>query len=199
MSEAAHWDRQYREGDAIWDSDRPVSELVRTLAEERLTPCRAVDLGCGTGADAVWLAGQGFAVSAIDISQSAIERARQRAEQTAVVVRFLCGDLRDAGVLGPPFDFFFDCGCYGAMQRSDAPGYLRALERLTRSGTHGLVLAGNDHEPEDRVGPPVLSRQKVLTDFGRLFDVLRLREFRFDADRGEGKRYLGWSCLLRRR
>jgi SAM-dependent methyltransferase len=165
----------------------------------RVRPGRTVELGCGTGANAVWLARQGFAVTAIDISPTAVWRARQRAAAAGVGVRFVCGDLRGARWLGAPFDFFIDCGCYGAMQLTDAAGYLRALRRLTRPGTLGLVLTGNAREPEDEAGPPVLTEGQIRGGFGGPFEVLRLREFRFGADQGNGKEYLGWSCLLRRR
>jgi SAM-dependent methyltransferase len=212
-----YWDRYYRAGHPIWDSDRPTSELKRVVRQLPIHPCRTVELGCGTGATAVWLARQGFAVTAIDISPTAIRRARERAAAVGVRqdsnpvgwadrigilshgVRFVCGDLRGARWLGGPFDLFIDCGCYGAMRLTDAAGYLRALRRLTRPGTLGLVLTGNAREPEDEAGPPVLTEGQIRRGFGRLFDILRLREFRFDADQGHGKEYLGWSCLLRRR
>ncbi len=199
MSLVAHWDRQYRQGDPVWDSNRPTSELKRVVLGDRIAPCRAIELGCGTGSNAVWLARQGLAVTAVDVSPSAIERARRRAAEASVSVRFLAGDLRDADRLGGPYDFFADCGCYGAVQLADWAGYLDAVARLTRPGALGLVLTGNDHEPEGAEGPPVLSEGRLRRDFGRLFEVLRLRAFRFDAGQGNGKEYLGWSCLLRRR
>lgn len=199
MSLVKHWDRQYQQGDPIWDSDRPTSELKRVVLGDRIVPCRAIELGCGTGTNAVWLAQQGFTVTAIDVSPSAVERARERAEKAGVSVCFLAGDLRDADQLGGPYDFFVDCGCYGAVQLGDRAGYLDAVARLTRPGAMGLVLTGNDREPEDEEGPPVLSEEQLRRDFGRLFEVLRLRAFRFDAHQGNGKEYLGWSCLLRRR
>jgi SAM-dependent methyltransferase len=199
MSLVAHWDRQYREGQPVWDSDRPTSELVRVVQGEDVAPCHALELGCGTGTNAVWLAGRGFTVTAIDLSPEAIGRARQRSHNAGVEVRFLQGDLRRLSESVGPFDFFVDCGCFGAVQRADVRGYLDALARLTRTGALGLVLTGNDAEPPDGVGPPGMSAEQLRADFEGLFDVVRLRPFRFDADQGNGKEYLGWSCLLRRR
>jgi SAM-dependent methyltransferase len=198
MSLAPHWDRQYRRGRPVWDSDRPTSELVRTVEVEDIRPCRALKLGCGTGSNAVWLARRGFAVTAIDVSPVALLRARDRALRANVAVRYLLGDLRDMGPRGGPYDFVVDCGCFGAVQLADAPGYREALRRLTRPGSLALVLTGNDHEPEDPAGPPALSEATLRQELGELFDVVRLREFRFDAEQGRGKRYLGWSCLLQR-
>jgi SAM-dependent methyltransferase len=181
MSLVAHWDRQYREGQPVWDSDRPTSELARVVRGEDVA------------------AGRGFTVTAIDLSPEAIGRARQRARSAGVEVRFLEGDLRRLPESVGPFDFFVDCGCFGAVQCADVRGYLDALARLTRRGCLGLVLTGNDAEPSDEVGPPGLSAEQLKADFEGLFDVVRLRPFRFDADQGNGKEYLGWSCLLRRR
>ena len=59
------------------------------------------------------------------------------------------------------------------------------------------MLTGNAAEPEDAVGPPVLHERQLRREFARLFEVVRLRPFRFDAPEGE-KAYLGWSCFLRR-
>lgn len=196
---AAHWDHQYRAGRPIWDSDRPATELKRVVAEARIAPCTVLELGCGTGANAVWLARQGFTVTAIDLSETAIAQAEERAAQAGVPVRFLVGDLRKDPKLDGPFDFFVDCGCFGAVQLADVPGYLRALEHLTRPGSLGLVLTGSDREPSDEEGPPEMSEETLHRDFRPLFDILHLRPFHFDPHQGNGKEYPGWSCLLRRR
>lgn len=194
----AHWDLQYRAGPVPWDTGRPEPELRRVLAERHVGPCRALELGCGTGTDAVWLAAHGFQVTAVDLSRVALWRARRRAAATGVRVRFLACDLRRWRRLGGPFDFFFDRGCYHAVRLDDADGYLATLEHVLRPGALGLVLLGNDREPEDGRGPPGVSEEAIRRELGRLFDVLHLREFRFDAPSGE-RRYLGWSGLLRRR
>src|SRR5437764_1299806 len=112
MSDTEHWDERYRKDEAPWDTGRPSSELRRVLAEDKIGPGRAVELGCGTGTNAVWLARQGFDVTGVDISPLAIERAEARATAAGVRSLFLVADLRDPppGLAGP-FDFFFDRGC----------------------------------------------------------------------------------------
>jgi SAM-dependent methyltransferase len=193
----AHWDRQYRSSPA-WDTGRPSSELCRILGRFGIKPCRAIELGCGTGASAVYLARRGFAVTAVDLSPRAIGKARERARAARVSVRFLACDLADARRLGGPFDFFFDCGCYGAVRRRDGSAYLTTLEQVLSPGALGLVLTGNAAEPEDEVGPPGVRAKELREEFGGLFIVMRLRPFRFDPCGPDGRRFLGWSCLLRR-
>jgi SAM-dependent methyltransferase len=199
MSDVAHWNDRYDKGNTPWETGRPSSELERVVAEAPIRPCRALELGCGTGASAVWLAGQGFDVTALDLSPLAIEHACRRAAETGVGVRFLAADVLQPPVeLAGPFDFFFDRGCYHVVRRVDVGAYRETLRRLIRPGGLGLVLAGNAREPHSP-GPPVVSEEQIREELGPLFAITQLREFRFDEAEGVGTRFLGWSCVLQRR
>src|SRR5579884_1053714 len=199
MSDLTRWDERYVKGDTPWETGRPSSELQRVVAEIPISPCRALELGCGMGANAVWLAQQGFEVTALDLSASAIERARQRADEAGVSVRFLVADvLNPPPELTGPFDFFFDRGCYHVVRPEAPQAYVQTLRRLTHAGTLGLVLAGNAREPHEP-GPPVVSEDQIRQELGSLYEIVHLREFRFDQSQIDSNRYLAWSCLLRRR
>ncbi len=73
----------------MW-SGRPNGRLVAEVAD--LTPGRALDVGCGEGADAIWLARLGWTVTAIDVSDVAVGRAREAAERAGASVEWICGD-----------------------------------------------------------------------------------------------------------
>jgi methyl halide transferase len=198
MSQLDRWENRYVIGDIPWDTGNPSTELQRVIAEEKLQPCTAIDLGCGTGVNAVWLAEMGFDVTAIDISPTAVDRGRQRKAKAGVRVRFVTSDVLDPpDDIGGPYHFFFDRGCYHIVREIDVGRYLRTLERITESGSIGLVLTGNSNEP--RTGPPVVSEQEIRAELGSLFEIVRLGEFRFDLSLGVPGKPLGWSCLLRRR
>jgi SAM-dependent methyltransferase len=95
VAPAEYWHRRYSESGAIW-SGRVNTTLAAVAAE--LTPGRALDLGCGEGADAIWLAQRGWRTLGIDIATSAIDRARQAAQAaglTADQIRFVAADLSD--------------------------------------------------------------------------------------------------------
>jgi SAM-dependent methyltransferase len=196
--EPDHWDVQYRLGSLPWETGRPSAELARVLTDWAIAPCRLIELGCGTGTNAVWLAARGFEVTAVELSRLAIRRAIRRAARAGAGVRFRIGDLRGWQALGGPYDFFFDGGCYHAIRLADPDGYFATLDHILRPSALGLVLLGNNREPEDDAGPPGMGEAAIRREFGELFDVIRLREFRFDAPPG-GRRYLGWSCLLQRK
>jgi len=86
------WDEFYGGDDRVW-SGRVNVQLAQVAAE--LPPGRALDLGCGEGADAIWLAEHGWRVVAIDVSSNALQRARAAAWQRDVLahIRFECHDL----------------------------------------------------------------------------------------------------------
>jgi SAM-dependent methyltransferase len=197
MADVARWNEYYRTGDAPWDTGQPSSELVRTVGEDQIAPCPALELGCGTGTNAVWLAQHGFDVTAIDLSPLAVEQAERRAADAGVRVRLLVGDVLNPPDLGGPSRFFFDRGCYHVVRRDGVDGYLHTLERVTGPETVGLVLAGNAREPHDP-GPPVVEEREICEELGRLFEIVRLRKFRFDLTEKVGVRFLGWPCLLKR-
>ncbi|WP_157249538.1 class I SAM-dependent methyltransferase [Nonomuraea typhae] len=87
-----HWDNRYRESDRIW-SGEPNALLVREVTG--MKPGRALDLGCGEGADVVWLARQGWRVTGVDVSRVALERAAQHVAEAGVEAELEWRDLAE--------------------------------------------------------------------------------------------------------
>lgn len=87
------WEDFYQERDQVW-SGRPNRLLVRETAE--LAPGTALDLGCGEGGDAIWLAQQGWQVTAVDVSATALERAAGHAADAGVTVTWERHDLTES-------------------------------------------------------------------------------------------------------
>lgn len=194
---SAHWDDRYQRGETPWDTGLPSSELVRVVGEQKILPCRTLELGCGSGANAVWLAQQGFEVTAVDVSTLALDLAQKRADDAGVAVNFVWGDVLNPPDLGAPFAFFFDRGCYHIVRKIDLERFLQTLERLTVPGSLGFVLAGNAKEVMEP-GPPTVSEAELRAELGRVFEIVALREFRFDQPTADMPRPLAWSILLRR-
>jgi SAM-dependent methyltransferase len=87
--EAADWDDRYATAEYVWKSD-PNRLLVEQVAG--LTPGRALDLACGEGRNAVWLAEQGWEVTAVDFSRVALDKGRRLASERRVDVEWICAD-----------------------------------------------------------------------------------------------------------
>jgi SAM-dependent methyltransferase len=86
------WDKRYAAVENLW-AVKPNRFLVAEVAD--LAPGRALDLACGEGQNAIWLATLGWEVTGVDYSEVAIEKARARAERDGVAAEFVCADLMD--------------------------------------------------------------------------------------------------------
>ncbi len=114
MDERAEWDERYAESDKIW-SGQPNGALIAEVAG--MPPGRVLDVGCGEGADAIWLAQQGWTVTALDVSAVALNRARGHAAGAGVEVNFLLSGLLDADLKPSSFDLV--AALYPALRHTD--------------------------------------------------------------------------------
>ncbi len=194
--EALDWDAIYRLGTVPWDTGTPSRELIRVLDEGIIKPVSVLELGCGTGADAVYLARRGFEVTAVDASPLAIERARSRAEREDVLARFVLADVFEFAPTAGQFDLVYDAGFYHFIRRLDLDRFLDVLWRVTRPGSYYLALVGSVKETAEG-GPPQVAKDDIRGELGRLLDFVHLRPFRFESPHRK-KGYSGWSCLMQR-
>jgi SAM-dependent methyltransferase len=191
------WEGKYQARETRWDSGRASRELRRVLAEQQIEPCRAIDLGCGTGTNAVHLATLGFAVTGVDCAPRALELARGKGDAAEVRVEWIEADVQHFGAGLEPFDLVFDRGCYHCCRRVDLEGYRETLMNVMRPGSRLLLLCGNANE-QSEVGPPRVTEQEIRDELGGLIDFEFIREFRFE-DAGGVDGPLGWSCFGARR
>ena len=189
------WDERYIKKDTPWDRGYRNSELARVLEEQAVKPCRTLEFGCGTGNDCLWLASLGFDVTGVDISPTAIERARQKATAVGAGCRFVLADVFHLPDLGGPFDLIIDIGCYHVVRMTDEAGYVATLQRLLAKDGHLLILCGNAKETADP-GPPRVSEEELRAAFANKLTIRQLREFRLDPMPDERKQHLFWSVLL---
>ena len=133
--QADEWDGRYRDpGDTMW-SGRPNGRFVAEV--EELSPGHALDVGCGEGADAIWLAQRGWTVTAIDVSEVAVTRARAAAEAADVTVEWVSGDALATPF--PPGSFDLVSIQYPALPKASGEAAVQALLASIRSG--GVLLA----------------------------------------------------------
>ncbi|GAA1730042.1 class I SAM-dependent methyltransferase [Aeromicrobium alkaliterrae] len=143
------------DGGAWWDTfyadrgrpvpffvDKPDENLVEYLNNGTLRPGRALDLGCGAGRNAIHLASHGFQVDAIDLSETAVAWARERAADLDTPPRFVVGDaFGDAAAnLDGSYELIYDSGCLHHLPPHRRVAYLQLVERLLRPGGHLAVV-----------------------------------------------------------
>jgi SAM-dependent methyltransferase len=134
-AQAAEWDARYSERDGTMWSGRPNGRLVEETAD--LSPGRALDVGCGEGADAIWLARRGWTVAAIDVSDVALSRGREGAQLAGAAVGWVCGDALHTPFPARSFDLV--SMQYPALPKAAGEPAVRRLLDTVRPG--GLLLA----------------------------------------------------------
>lgn len=128
----------YRYFRAPWDIGSR-EELMSLVESGRIKPGRAIDLGCGAGANAIYLAQKGFEVTGVDFAEAAIENARARAKEAGVQVNFIVDDLTNLRHVSGTFDLLLDYGSLDDLRLHQREPYLRNMLPLTHSGSHYLL------------------------------------------------------------
>jgi SAM-dependent methyltransferase len=165
-----------------WDTGVTPPELERFVQSH--APGRALDLGCGTGTNVVFLARHGWTAVGVDFAGRAIARARRRAREAGVTATFQVGDVTRLDVAGP-FDLALDIGCLHSIAVSGRAGYAAGLARVVRAGGTFLLYAFAPGGAA--VG---LSADDVRATFAEGFEVVNVEE-------GKG-RPSAWYTLVRR-
>jgi ubiquinone/menaquinone biosynthesis C-methylase UbiE len=173
------WDERYRSGEheGRWHRKYPSRELC-TVVAAGLVPAggRVLDIGCGAGTEAIYLAQCGFRVTAIDFSASAIDIAGERAREADVRVEWHTASALDLPVADRSIDFCFDRGCFHHVTQPDRPRYASEIARVLRTGGR-LFLRGYD--PGD---VPTTNIVPVTQDaIDRAFDPIRFARGRVEV------------------
>ncbi|PYI50352.1 class I SAM-dependent methyltransferase [Paenibacillus flagellatus] len=136
--EAPWWDRFYedREKDVPFFVNAPDENMVRHFEEGRLRPGRALDLGCGPGRNALYLAGAGCEVDAVDLSQKGLDWARDRAAERKADIRFRHGNAFELDFPPHAYDIVYDSGCFHHVPPHRRETYLDLLDRVLKPGGH---------------------------------------------------------------
>ncbi|VGO14381.1 hypothetical protein PDESU_02942 [Pontiella desulfatans] len=194
----SRFEERYQSGDLPWDHGMVDFNLVETVAGAGIKPCRVLDIGCGTGDNAIWLAEQGFDVVGCDLSTTAVRFANAKAEIAGARCHFIVADFLAGHMPSVPFGFAFDRGCLHSIP--DALGRKAFAERvggLLEQGGLWLSLVGNADEPKRDVGPPQLSAVELASFVEPYFEILSLKSGLFGSDQQTPPR--AWICLMRKR
>jgi SAM-dependent methyltransferase len=130
-----------------WNIEQPPKMLVDLVRSGRIQPCDAVDVGCGTGNYAVWLAKQGFRMTGIDISPAAVQLARRQALESGVQCEFLEGDFTgDIERRHCVFDFAYDWEVLHHVFPDKRNTYVNNIHAILRPGAKYLSVCFSDRD-----------------------------------------------------
>jgi ubiquinone/menaquinone biosynthesis C-methylase UbiE len=133
-------------GQPPWDTGVSPPELLDFIQNHK--PGRAIDIGCGTGTNAITLAHAGWEVTGVDFAPRAVKLARQKADNAGAQAEFLIGDATKLQGINGPFDLAFDLGCFHGIPGSGREMYLEQLDRILASGgfwlLYGFLKSGAD-------------------------------------------------------
>jgi SAM-dependent methyltransferase len=131
-----------------WNLSTPPDVLVELVESRLLLPCSAVDLGCGAGNYAVWLAGRGFQMTGVDISPEAIRLAERLASSRGVACRFVVADIAaDVEKLEACFDFAYDWEVVHHVFPQHRRRYIASVHRLLRQEARYLSVSFSEDDP----------------------------------------------------
>jgi SAM-dependent methyltransferase len=192
------WDDRYRTQLTPWDIGVADGSLTEYVSQRRLTSGRALEVGCGTGTNARWLAEQGLSVVAVDFSPLAIERAKGAPSPTRGSLELHCLDFLTEPVPGGPFDLVFDRGCFHVFDEAEQRAHFarRVAELLAPTG-HWLSLIGSTEGAAREVGPPRRSARDIVLAIEPELAIEELRASRFQVDME--RHPAAWTCVATHR
>ena len=132
--------KRYESGDTPWDIGKPDINLIQTVTTMAIGPCKALDIGCGTGDNSIWLSQKSFQVTGVDISELAIQKAIEKASKANVKCTFMAIDFLTNKIQGRPFGFAFDRGCFHSL-KSDVERTIFAENVAAHLEKDGLWLS----------------------------------------------------------
>ena len=185
----------YRNGVPPWDIGRPQPAIVR-LADQGLIAGQVIDLGCGTGENALYLASRGLTVVGVDAAPTAISRAHEKARLRGTEATFLVADALALEALERTFDVGIDCGLFHTFSDADRVRFERSLQRTLRAGARYVLLCFSEHQPGE-LGPRRVTQAEIRTTFaaGWTVDSIVAERFAAQLPRGGAE---AWLALLTR-
>ena len=156
------WDASYRDGPAPWDVGRPQPAVVR-LASAGGFAGAVLDVGCGTGENALHVAALGLPVLGVDVAETALAIAREKADNSGTEVEFAAADAFQLEHLGRGFKTVLDCGLFHTFDGDERTRYVASLASVTEHAGTLYVLCFSDDGPDQ--GPHPIRQEELRAAF----------------------------------
>ncbi|NWF86713.1 class I SAM-dependent methyltransferase [Candidatus Bathyarchaeota archaeon] len=169
------WDQIYRRyplESLPWELGKPRKILVNLVEKGIIKKGKALDICCGAGTNAVYLAQIGFDMTGIDISSKAIEYAEQKAEQANVKIRLMVQNFLTLPFQDEEFDFVFDMGCFHHVEVKDRNTFIKGVYRvLKKGGTYLLVCFSYRNGPAWNH----FTREQIIQLYSNYFKIKEIK------------------------
>jgi 2-polyprenyl-3-methyl-5-hydroxy-6-metoxy-1,4-benzoquinol methylase len=201
------WDIRYKKNDTPWENGLPQQEMQR-LFMSYISPGETVlEIGCGLGTNALWLANAGFKVSAIDLSPTAIEFAKNKSAQAGLAINFQIMDfLKDWRKLSV-FNVIYDCAVFHVFQAQQRQEFVEHVASICSTNGHWINISCSKDQSDMIMrttgvkSPPYLTAQEIVSDIEPYFELIEMHRCYFPINRGiQGKaEFCAWGSVFRKR
>ena len=190
------WDASYTGGVPPWDIGRPQAAVVRLAARGAFAGA-VLDAGCGTGENALHVASGGLRVLGVDVAETALAAAREKAAARGIDAEFAYADALRFERLGRLFDTVLDCGLFHSFDGDERMRYVASLASVTAHGGTLYVLCFSDEGAE--LGPHPVRQDELRAAFhaGSGWEVAAIEPERLET-RFHAAGAAAWLATLKR-
>ena len=198
MTDPETFEERYKTENTPWELGRVDANLVNILAKRNIKTGRILDVGCGIGTCTIWLAENGYKATGIDVSGTAIRKAKEKARKKGISATFHKRNFLKETVKERPFDFLFDRGCFHSFDDSEDRTRFaeNAAFHLKEKGLWFCIAGSSDDEREGK-GPPRRSATEIVTAVEPFFEIQFIAAGLMDSDSKPAPK--AWICLMQRR
>jgi SAM-dependent methyltransferase len=162
-----------------WDVGRPQPALVELVRAGELNGGSALDVGCGTGENALYLAGNGFSVTGVDLTSLAIAAARAKAKERKLKVDFRIGNALSLDFKDGVFENVIDSGLFHTFPDNERLPFAREIARVLAPRGKYFMLCFSEKEPTNWGGPRRVTKKEIEATFSPLFTINYIRDALF--------------------
>lgn len=169
------WEDAYR-ATPPWDIGRPQPAFVKLVDAGELNSGVVLDVGCGTGENALYLAKIGFPVVGVDLSSRAIVTAKTKANERKLKVDFRVANALSLDFKTGQFDNAIDSGLFHTLNDNDRLSFTREIARVLTTNGRYFMLCFSDKEPTNWGGPRRITKEEIEATFSPLFKINHIRD-----------------------
>lgn len=194
--QGAFFESFYRFTTPPWVIDKAQPDLVQLVTNDGLKGSTVLDVGCGTGDNAVYLAQQGYEVVGIDFSASAIKVATGKAKNASLVIDFRKLDALNLSRVARSFDTVIDYGLFHQFTGQQLKQYVNSLAVVVKLEGQLIIQCFSDQESSRETGPNKVSQQAIYDAFDTGWQVNWIRPAKYHANNREP--YEAWLTSITR-